>query len=180
MSDKIVPDSFGPAQERRTRTPIEFKELSPGNEGDYTTASPIQSILANIRQDPAAAQGTIRVDPNQTNDVGRTIRHEAIHQVLLNQLGPQKAREVAQSSPLYNQIASQLHQDSRFGNTADEVPAYMGAYEKSDQGFNPSLPFQKTSETSVPPDWRTQYINDIKQKLSTYPDIQRMFSQLSQ
>lgn len=99
----------------------------------------------------------------------------------MNQLGQEKAREIAQSGQGYDKIASMLRSNDRGGNMQDEVPAYMGAYEPDNTGkVSQFYPNQRSSETSVPPDWRTQYINDIKQKLSTYPDIQRMFSQLSQ
>lgn len=171
-------DTYGPAQERRTRTPISFEHLSPNFEGDFHPSDPISSIIANIRSAPAP--GTIRIDPDQTNDVGRVIRHEGIHAVL-DRLPTSKARELAESSPVYSKIAANLQASGRVGNPADEAPAYMGAYEKDNTGFNPAYPFQKTSETSVPPDWRTQYINEIKTKLAALdPNLGKMFSQLSQ
>lgn len=172
-------DSYGPAQERRTRTNVQFKELPRGESGRYDPSDSTAKILANIRRDPVAAQGTITIDPSQSNDVGRIIRHEAIHQ-LFSRLPEAQARQIASSPSNFNQIADILRASGRQGNPADEAPSYMGAYEPQRVGPNPSLPFAGASETQATPFQAADYRNQIIQNLMSFPDIQRMYGQLTQ
>jgi hypothetical protein len=172
MSDptKDTYTTYGPAQERRTRTKVQFSHLPEDQQGHFQGPSMLD-LLTNI---PALMKGTpleqlpnngtITLDPTSKDfDLNLDTRHEAIHSLLMNAKGLQG---IAQSSDLYSQIAQAVMQ-SRRGNMADEVPAYMGAYDPK--------------QTSVPQDWRDEYIGKLQDTLAKInPQLAKTLGLLSQ
>jgi len=170
MADETT---YGPAQERRTRTPIDFRSLRPNEAGRFEIGM-IPHLLSQLTGHQMGDQ--ILIDPSQTNDVGRTIQHEAIH-ALLMRLGRGQSQQLASSISNYNSIADMI-QKSRTGNMAEEVPAYMGAYEQPTK--NPFYPNMKMGETQVPQDWRDAYISELQRKLTLInPKMAKTYGLLS-
>lgn len=94
--------TYGPAQSRITRTPINFT-----NQGDQWGGL----------YDPNSNQ--ITVNPNNTGDVGRTVRHESVHAVMSN---PQVQTAANQGPQMQSAIASMPH---FIGDPTAEAASYI-------------------------------------------------------
>jgi hypothetical protein len=172
MSDptKDTSTTYGPAQERRTRTKVKFQPLPESQEGTFQGPSMldlltnIPALMKGTSLESLPNNGTITLDPTSKDfDLNRDTRHEAIHSLLMNAKGLQGS---AQSPDIYSQVAQAVMQNRR-GNMADEVPAYMGAYDPK--------------QTSVPQDWRDEYIGKLQDTLTKInPQLAKTLGLLSQ
>lgn len=117
--------TYGPAQSRISRTPIEFTEDMPAlRQGEYFPQS-----------------DKIRVNPNSKGfPVHQVLKHEQIH-AILSKL-PQEGVPQSTSAPGYSDIAQRI-QGAVQGNPADEVPAYMG--QSQTPGFYGISPEQRNA-----------------------------------
>lgn len=142
--------TYGPAQARVSRTPIEFSENmpSPQTQGEFIPA-----------------QNKIRVNPNSAGyPTSQVLRHEQIHAVL-NGL-PNAGQQVAQQAPGFSDIANRVA-GTGTGNMADEVPAYMG------QSPTPQI-------YGISPEQRNAYVQGLAAQLQKLdPKIAAQFQQLS-
>lgn len=170
MSDEST--TYGPAQERRTRTPITFKTpVDTGGEGQYENPASLFGHILALAHLTGPETGSIQIDPTLNQEPGqlsRTIRHEAIHSALLNSANRGQFSQAAAETPNFQEIARALSQRGRamVGRPSAEVPAYMGAYNQQESG--------------VPQDWRDEYIAALKQKLfAINPRIGAIYNQLS-
>lgn len=119
--------SYGPAQERVTKTPISFEDFPPGQYGGYSATTPLEdfpSLFQSGDLSNGIKAGILRIakgDPNQSN----TIKHEAIHQVLMKQFAGQyglgAVHQATAADPDLTSAVSKIGS----GNMADEVPAYV-------------------------------------------------------
>lgn len=117
--------TYGPAQARISRSPIEFTEDMPQQrQGEYFPQT-----------------DTIRVNPNSTGfPIHQVLKHEQIHAVLSKL--PGEGTPQSTSAPGYQEIASRV-QGNVQGNMGDEVPAYMG--QSQTPGFYGISPEQRNA-----------------------------------
>lgn len=166
MADDI--QAFGPAQELRTHTPVTFAKLPPNEEGRYDGPTLID-LLKKVLPLTQPSSGNITLDPSSPNfNYARDTRHEAIHSLLMNQ--PAAVRNMAIAPDIAGPIARQLLQSRTGMNTPDgqvnEIPAYMGAYDKTQSG--------------VPQDWRAEYIGKLQEALfKINPKLAKTYGALS-
>ena len=161
--------SYGPAQERRTRTPIRYQDLPKGEEGEYNVPKPssILDALPILLQSPNLLQavlskGLIQVDPSQSTPT--TLKHEATHAALLQSPIADKITQLATQIPGFGILSNALK--GRGGNMQDEVSAYAA---------------ENDPKMNLPQDTRNSYINSLVQQLTRLdPGTAQKYQRLSQ
>ena len=143
--------TYGPAQSRRTRTPIEFTS-SEENAGRYTPPSDFQQFLSKI---PLLGQlinsaGTIKVNPANTSDINRVVKHESVHALLNPLFQSGQLEQLNNQNPAYSPIAAKI-MSSGVGDPNAEAPAYSTTGESGMIGVTNPL--------------SSQYIDNLKQQL---------------
>lgn len=167
MAELDSSTSYGPAQERRTRTPVKFAKLRPGQEGEYegpTLIDMIKNTLPLLQGRELPNRGSITLDPTSANfNLGRDTKHEAIHSLLMP--AQFDIDKTVQGTPGFNQIA-QVLMKLRAGNALDEVPAYMGSFDQK--------------QTQIPQNWRDEYVSKLKEALfKLNPKMGQLYGELS-
>jgi hypothetical protein len=142
--------TYGPAQSRISRTPIEFSENMPS---------------ARTQGEFIPAENRIRMNPNSKGfPINQVLRHEQIHAVL-NGL-PNAGVPQAEAAPGFSDIAQRV-QGAATGNMGDEVPAYMG--QSQTPGFY-----------GISPEQRNAYIQGLQSQLVKLdPKIAERFAKLT-
>lgn len=126
--------SYGPAQARVTRTPVDYSTNLP-TAGLFQSESPIHKIASAILPSVFPPGGHITINPSGTSDVGRTTRHEEIHAALdpINQSGQLDALNAD------NPAFTEAQPNTDIGEKNQEMPAYAGSGELSEVGVNPII-----------------------------------------
>lgn len=165
--------TYGPAQERRTKTPIVYQNWPAGQHGGYQELPPLEDFPQLFKSNNLAtglSQGVINVNKNESpSDQSNTIRHEAIHQVLTKQLagkiGIDSVRKLTSNLPAFPAASAAVSQIGS-GNMQDEAPAYS-------LSGDPRLAGN---------DWISQYKQEILDQLGKLqmPQISSQLQRLSQ
>lgn len=122
--------TYGPSEERRTRTPIKFKKDIKA--GDQTGVAGVfrltpSSLMDAIRSKISGESGSsIEIDPSASNDPNQTIRHEAIHALLSGQ----NMDQINSQLPAFAQMKS-VFPSSGYGDPNQEIPAFAATGEAS-------------------------------------------------
>jgi hypothetical protein len=157
--------TYGPAQDRVTRAPIQFSDLGSDDEGSYgpTLLEKFKNVIPLLTGSPLA--GTITLNPNAADfDLNRDSRHEAIHAALAGQNTGDSLIQSNNYGPIVQALMAQ-HRNLSFSKP-QETAAYMGAYDPKQSG--------------VPQDWRDEYIDKVKNALfKMNPKLAKMYQELS-
>lgn len=145
------------AVSRITRTPI-YYDPSYENAGSYQPSSMIQTIVGML----GGRKPGITINPNNTNDIRQTIKHEDVHSLLSALDLPSLNKE----NPLYSRIASLYENRYPGKDTNAEVPALSTAGQSESYG--------------IPAPLSQQYNDYLKQQLFKLdPKLGKKYQQLS-
>ena len=135
--------TYGPAQSRRSRTPIKF-DTSESNAGKFTppgeptsTFERILSVLP-VLKNFVNPTGQITINPNNANDPEQTIRHESVHALLSNANESGQLDQLNAQNPFYQKIVNSLTSpiSASPAGTSQEIPAYALSGEGSKVGMD--------------------------------------------
>jgi hypothetical protein len=165
-----TPTTYGDSEERRTRTPIKFRKLE-GAAGrfhppDSSDAPTLQKFINNIASKfTNTPPNTITIDPSQTDDPNRVIRHEGVHSLLSGL----DMRAINSKLPAYSKIAAQFPSGG-YGDPNTEIPAYASTGELGNIYQHP-----------IPQNWIDEYTNQLHAAfLQNNPGIAAKYNQLTQ
>jgi hypothetical protein len=146
--------TYGAAEDRYSHTPISFQSLPNNETGEYLPPSILQKLFGG--------KGDIFVDPNKP-DMSQTIRHEATHAALLQNLSGNQIDSLNKNNPFYNAYVDNLSAANRITAGPTEVPAYAA------ENFNIQNP-----------ELRSKYVNQMNSQLQTVnPNLAAMYSRLA-
>ena len=146
--------TYGDSEERRTRTPIRFRKVE-GAAGRYhppvsADAPSLQKFISTIADKFSTLPGnSIEVDPSQTDDPNRVVRHEGVH-ALLNGID---LSAVNKNIPAYSKIAAAFP-SSGYGDPNTEIPAYAATGELGNIYGHP-----------IAQNWMDEYTNQLQAAL---------------
>lgn len=125
--------SYGPAFSRVTRTPITFGPVPEDRAGQYTNPTDLSNLLSSlpIVKNFLNRTGNIRIDPESTSNVGRTIRHEDVHSLLHNL----DLSKLNLENPSFLPALTSTPFQKLMGNPQRELPAYTATGESSQIGI---------------------------------------------
>ncbi len=107
--------TYGASEDRYTHTPITFQSLPDNESGEYLPPSILQKLFGG--------KGDIYVNPNKP-DMSQTIRHEATHAALLQNLNPSQVDSLNKANPFYIPYQANLIAANRNVNGPTEPQSY--------------------------------------------------------
>jgi hypothetical protein len=148
-----------------TGTPIDYSNSEPEG-GRFHPEGPIHKIASSIFPNIFPPGGSITVNPNNTADVSRVIKHESVHALLDPLVQSGKLDQLNAQNPSFAKLKGGITPDFG-GDASTEMPAYAATGEIN------QLP-------NANPIISKQYRDTLmKQLLQLDPKLGKMYQQLA-